>query len=136
MIPLNIIDRIYFAGERLYDLGGFRRMNGPSAIVYVLTLPFFSLLNKLHEQNLLPFNKKFALLYILAALGGLYFCVWLVYIKRGRHERVMNYYSSKAIDTRGYHYFYIVSGIAVGLVIAIIITKYSSSFPPKGFYST
>ena len=90
MIPLNIIDRIYFAGERLYDLGGFRRMNGPSAIVYVLTLPFFSLLNKLHEQNLLPFNKKFALLYILAALGGLYFCVWLVYIKRGRHERVMN----------------------------------------------
>ena len=131
MIPLNIIDRIYFAGERLYDLVGFRRMNGLSAIVYVLTLPFFSLLNKLHEQNLLPFNKKFALLYILAALGGLYFCVWLVYIKRGRHERVMNYYSSKAIDTRGCHYSYIVSGIAVGLVIAIIITKYGSSFPPK-----
>ena len=80
---------------------------------------------------MLPFNKKFALLYIPAALGGLYFCVWLVYIKRGRHERVMNYYSCKAIDTRGCHYFYIVSGIAVGLVIAIIITKYGSSFLPK-----
>ena len=130
MAHFNIIDRIYFAGERLHDRGNWK-IDGPSAIVYVLLFPLCSLLDKLHDQNLLPFNNKFSFLYVFVGYAGLYFCIWAVYVKTGRHVRVMNYYRSRAIDAAGCHYFYLICGVVVGLVIAVVINKYGFSFPPK-----
>ena len=130
MAHFNIIDRIYFAGERLHDRGNWK-IDGPGAIVYVLLFPLCSLLDKLHDQNLLPFNNKFSFLYVFVGYAGLYFCIWAVYVKTGRHVRVMNYYRGRATDTTTYNYAYIIGWIIVCLVVTMIIAECNISLPSR-----
>ena len=130
MAHFNIIDRIYFAGERLHDRGNWK-IDGPGAIVYVLLFPLCSLLDKLHDQNLLPFNNKFSFLYVFVGYAGLYFCIWAVYVKTGRHVRVMNYYRGRATDTTAYNYAYIIGWIIVCLVVTMIIAECNISLPSR-----
>lgn len=107
MAHFNIIDRIYFAGERSRDKGD-RKVSGPGAITGGLIFPLIVLLNKLHELHLLPSGKLLSILYGAVPVCALFFGIWRYYVKTGRHERVMNYYRGRATDTTAYNYAYII----------------------------
>ena len=98
MTHFNIIDRIYFAGERSRDKGD-RKVSGPGAITGGLIFPLIVLLNKLHELHLLPSGKLLSILYGAVPICSLFFGIWGYYVKTGRHERVMDYYRGRATDT-------------------------------------
>ena len=130
MAHFNIIDRIYFAGERSRDKG-VRKISGPGAITCGLIFPLIVLLNKLHELHLLPSGKLLSILNGAVPVCSLFFGIWGYYVKTGRHERVMNYYRGMATDTTTYNYAYIIGWIIVCLVVTMIIAECNISLPSR-----
>ena len=121
MAHFNIIDRIYFAGERSRDKGD-RKVSGPGAITGGLIFPLIVLL---------PSGKLLSILYGAVPVCALFFGIWRYYVKTGRHERVMNYYRGRATDTTAYNYAYIIGWIIVCLVVTMIIAECNISLPSR-----
>ena len=130
MAHFNIIDRIYFAGERSQDRGD-RKVSGPGGIMAGLLFPLLILLDKLNKLHLLPFGKQLSVLYVCGSFCALFFGIWQYYVKSGRHERVMNYYRGRATDTPAYNYAYIIGWIIVCVVVTLIIAQCNISLPPR-----
>lgn len=130
MAHFNIIDRIYFAGERSQDRGD-RKVSGPGGIMAGLLFPLLILLDKLNKLHLLPFGKQLSVLYVCGCFCALFFGIWRYYVKSGRHERVMNYYRGRATDTPAYNYAYIIGWIIVCVVVTLIIAQCNLSLPPR-----
>jgi len=130
MAHFNIIDRIYFAGERSQDRGD-RKVSGPGGIMAGLLFPLLILLDKLNKLHLLPFGKQLSVLYVCGCFCALFFGIWGYYVKSGRHERVMNYYRGRATDTPAYNYAYIIGWIIVCVVVTLIIAQCNISLPPR-----
>jgi len=130
MAHFNIIDRIYFAGERSQDRGD-RKVSGPGGIMAGLLFPLLILLDKLNKLHLLPLGKQLSVLYVCGCFCALFFGIWGYYVKSGRHERVMNYYRGRATDTPAYNYAYIIGWIIVCVVVTLIIAQCNISLPPR-----
>ena len=128
MAHFNIIDRIYFAGERSQDRGD-RKVSGPGGIMAGLLFPLLILLDKLNKLHLLPLGKQLSVLYVCGCFCALFFGIWGYYVKSGRHERVMNYYRGRATDTPAYNYAYIIGWIIVCVVVTLIIAQCNISLP-------
>ena len=130
MAHFNIIDRIYFAGERSQDRGD-RKVSGPGGIMAGLLFPLLILLDKLNKLHLLPLGKQLSVLYVCGCFCALFFGIWGYYVKSGRDERVMNYYRGRATDTPAYNYAYIIGWIVVCVVVTLIIAQCNISLPPR-----
>ena len=130
MAHFNIIDRIYFAGERSQDRGD-RKVSGPGGIMAGLLFPLLILLDKLNKLHLLPFGKQLSVLYVCGSFCALFYGIWRYYVKSGRHERVMNYYRGRATDTPAYNYAYIIGWMIVCIVVTMIIAQCNISLSPR-----